>query len=429
MSRKNYFIFISSAAIGCLLWSGYTLPSIKSVVPFKELAESPAIASLPSDDGHALSATAPPPADVDALSATGSPADVDVSSATAPPPSDVAALSATAPPAPAEPNDGGINTTEDRTAPEAEEEEENPVALRDILANYYADSEVGLQERAFSRIIGWKEDFEDIAAQYPHVDWKMLSAVVKAETQGKTGNRESSANAIGISQIRYQGAWAFLWDALFSKEVKHGSHYVKDYFNANLRRRYRVQLQQIRSYLKEQQILVVPTDRSETAYREAKFASWNNLKVHLRKKFKPGQYQVAVDIAAMYIDHLIITFHRIRRQVEEIRIYLADNGLDRDGQIEFSGSTGLRWASIKSKLPDRKGGRDFRNQTLNRLDHILERIEDPRIYSAAYNFGLSKCLKYIESGWKLPGPITQYVKDVAAYHAILDQIDASKLYG
>ena len=300
--------------------------------------------------------------------------------------------------------------------------------LRDILSNYYKGTEVVQQERAFKRVISWKEDFENIAGKYRNVNWKMLSAIIKAETQGKTGRQESSAKAVGISQIKYQGAWAFLWDALFRQEIKSDSGYVKDYYNANLRVRYHSQLQQICQYLEENRILVKPTGRSEKAYRNARSVSWTNLKAHLRKKYKPGEYQVAVDIAAMYIDHLIITFQRVKHQVVKIKEYVEGNHFGSFSKIKFSGTTRIRWNRIKSKLLKQKGEPDFREITLARLNHILNSLEEPSIYSAAYNFGISKCLEYMESGMKLPKGISRYVEKVLSYHAIFNEIDIYKLY-
>ena len=300
--------------------------------------------------------------------------------------------------------------------------------LRGILSNYYADTEVVQQERAFKRVISWREDFENIADKYLNVNWKMLSAIIKAETQGRTGRQESRAKAVGLSQIKYQGAWAFLWDALFRQEIKTDSGYVKDYYNANLRVRYQSQLQQIYQYLEENKILVKPSDRSEKAYRRARYVSWTNLKEHLSKKYEPGEYQVAVDIAAMYIDHIINTVHRVKHQVVKIKEYVESNHLDRSSELKLSGTTKIRWDSIKFKLLNQKGEHDFRETTLYRLNHIQNRLEDPLIFSAAYNFGISKCLEYIETGMKLPNGISQYVKKVSSYHSIFNVIDTFKLY-
>ena len=299
--------------------------------------------------------------------------------------------------------------------------EEELRILRDILSNFYKGIDVVREERAFKRVISWKEDFENIARKYRNVNWKMLSAIIKAETQGKTGRQESNAKAVGISQVKYQGAWAFLWDVMFSYEIKRGSEYEKDYYNANLRVRYHSQLQQICQYLEENRIIVTPAGRSEKDYRYAKSASWTNLKAHLRKKYKPGEYQVAVDIAAMYIDHLIITFQRVNHQVVEIKEYVEGSHFDSFSEIKLSGTTRIRWNSIKSNLLKQKGESNFREITLARLNHILNSLEEPSIYSAAYNLGISKCLSYMESGMNLPKEILQYVEKVSMYHAIFTE--------
>lgn len=321
-----------------------------------------------------------------------------------------------------------IATKPDGKELEMKPDEANPGLLKDILSKYYKGAEVVQQEKAFKRVIRWKEDFENIADKYGNVNWKLLSSIIKAETQGKTGRQESFAKAVGISQIKYQGAWAFLWDALFRQEIKCDSGYVKDYYNANIRMRYKNQLQQIYQYLEENRILVKPTGRSEKAYSTAKYVSWTNLKAHLGKKYKPGQYQVAVDIAAMYMDHLIITFQRVKQQVYKIKEHVEDNRFNGLNAIKFSGVIKIRWNSIKSKLLDLKGEPNLHEITLARLNHILNSLENPSIYSAAYNLGVSKCLHYLESGMDLPESISQYVKKVSGYHAIFNEIDIHNIY-
>ena len=148
--------------------------------------------------------------------------------------------------------------------------------LKMVLSNYYKGSEFVIQQRAFARVIKWKKDIEDIAKKYNNVDWKKLCAIAKAETEGKTGNQVSSAMAIGMTQIKYQGAWAFFWDMVFSKRVRHGSRYVKDYYNENLRARYSSQLDQAIRYLEENSIIVYPksVSRSDKGYKRARFQSW-----------------------------------------------------------------------------------------------------------------------------------------------------------
>ena len=75
------------------------------------------------------------------------------------------------------------------------EEDPIPNNLKEILSNYYEDSDIIQQEKAFKRVICWKEDFENIVKRYQYLDWKTLAAIIKAETQGKTGRQVSSAGA------------------------------------------------------------------------------------------------------------------------------------------------------------------------------------------------------------------------------------------
>lgn len=305
-------------------------------------------------------------------------------------------------------------------------ENDTPRDLKEILGNHYNGYNLIYQERSFKRVLRWKGDFGDIVEGYKNVDWKKLSAIIKAETQGRTGRQVSSAKAIGMPQIKYQGAWAFLWDAMFSERSRQGSAFVKDYYNANIRARYNRKLKQIRHYLEESNILVYPANSSKFAYRKARSESWKNLKTHLKRKFKPGEYQVAVDIAAMYIDHLVHTFNKIKKQVEEIKEYVEGKDIISLDDIEFSGIKMTRWKRIKGYLLKDIKSMDIANLhqlTLARLNDILDRLDDPNICSAAYNFGISKVLRYTESVRKMPKAIEGYVKQVSTYDIIFNEIE------
>lgn len=305
-----------------------------------------------------------------------------------------------------------------------------PSSLKEILSRYFKGSDFVSQERAFKRVIRWKGDFEDIARKYDNLDWKMLSAIIKAETQGRTGKQVSYAKAVGMPQIKYQGAWAFVWDAMFSEKIMQGSIFVKDYYNSNIRARYSRQLNQIRRYLEDNSIIVHPANLSEEAYRRARSDSWENLKMHLKRVFKPGEYQVAVDIAAMYIDHLINILCKIEKQVSEIKQHFEHKGIISLDDIELSGTKMTRWQRIKKHLGRKvkfMGDSTGNELTLAHLSNILERLQDPNLYSAAYNFGIRKVLEYIESGKKLPNEVEQYVKEVSNYKTIFSEIDEFRL--
>ena len=310
-------------------------------------------------------------------------------------------------------------------------EESTPNNLKEILGNYYTGSAFVFQERAFRRVLRWKEDFEDIAGNYRSVDWKKLSAIIKAETQGKTGEQVSSAKAVGMPQIKYQGAWAFVWDAMFRENRKKGSVFVKDYYNANIRARYHSQLKQIELYLQKNNILVYPANSSEAEYRKARSDSWEHLKAHLQRDFKPGEYQVAVDIAAMYIDHLMHTFLMVKKQVEEIKQFVESNGILGLDDIELSGTKMKRWNRIKEYLMrdiEFTDSENYQELTLAHLNNILNRLENRNIYVAAYNLGLNKVLRYIESGRKIPSGIEKYVKTVSTYNMIFHEIEKLRIF-
>ncbi len=310
-------------------------------------------------------------------------------------------------------------------------ENDTPRDLKEILGNHYNGYNLICQERSFKRVLRWKGDFGDIVEGYKNVDWKKLSAIIKAETQGRTGRQVSRAKAIGMPQIKYQGAWAFLWAAMFSERSRQGPAFVKDYYNANIRARYNRKLKQIRHYLEENNILVYPANSSKFAYRKARYESWENLKTYLKRQFKPGEYQVAVDIAAMYIDHLVDTFNKIKKQVEEIKEYVECKDIISLDDIEFSGIKMKRWKRIKEYLLKDIKSMDIANLhqlTLTRLNDISDRLDDPNICSAAYNFGISKVLRYTESVRKMPKAIEGYVKQVSTYDIIFNEIEKFSAY-
>jgi hypothetical protein len=300
--------------------------------------------------------------------------------------------------------------------------------LEEILMEHYEGSELVNQQRAFERILTWKEDLNSIAEKYANLDWKILSATIKAETQGRSGSQISYAMAIGMAQIKYQGAWAFVWDAMFSKKIDQGLVAIPDYYNSHIRKRYSSQLGQIRKYLEDNLILVHHTaqSRSDEEYRRARFSSWNNLKEHLKTEFKPGEYQVEVDIAAMYMDHLIHVTRKVQKQVSEIKQYIEDKRNISLDEITFPGTKMIRWQRIKKHLRRddeiRNSARE-RELALTHLATILEKLQDSYVYLAAYNFGIRNVIEYIEAGKDLPAEIDRYVERIAQYKEILNQIE------
>jgi len=211
---------------------------------------------------------------------------------------------------------------------------------------------------------------------------------------------------------------------MFSVKVKQGTRYVKDYHNANIRRRYRVQLDRIKQYLEENAILVSPADSSRAALRKAKSRSWKNMKNYLRREYQPGEYQVAVDIAAMYLDHLRNSFHTITSHVSEIKAHIENNG--NIEEPEFSGTKRMWWNRIKKCLQKDASyveKADAHARTLAHLNNMINRLENPDIDLAAYNFGIRKVLEHIELGKALPEMIEQYVETVSLYRTIFDKIE------
>jgi hypothetical protein len=231
-----------------------------------------------------------------------------------------------------------------------------------------------------------------------------------------------------MTQIKYQGAWAFTWDAMFSKKIKQGSRSVKDYHNAAIRKRYRNQLSRIKQHLKENAILVRPADSSKAAYRTARSKSWTNLKVHLKRRFKPGEYQVAVDIGAMYLDHLRFSFSKIKSDISEIRDHIEESsGIE---GIKFTGTKGIWWKKINRGLQkdfENLEKENIRERTLAHLNNIICRLENPDIDLAAYNLGISKVIEHIHSGNPLPKVVDRYIEKVAMYRTIFNKIEQLRI--
>jgi hypothetical protein len=234
--------------------------------------------------------------------------------------------------------------------------------------------------------------------------------------------------AVGMPQIKYQGAWAFFWDAVFSETINDKPLLVKDYYNARIRLRYNRQLNRITQYLQDEEILIPPPESSKSSslYRQARSDTWTNLKIHLRKKYQPGEYQVAVDIAAMYIDHLIDTFYQIRKQITEIQQYVEENPITSIDDIQVSGAKSVMLRRIKENLTknsEYNQNGNIRKVALRHIDGILDRFEDPNIYSSAYNFGLRNILDYIHAGKDWPKAIEEYTEKVATYNTIFMEIE------
>jgi len=204
--------------------------------------------------------------------------------------------------------------------------------------------------------------------------------------------------------------------------VHHNQAISKDYYNANLRSRYGAQLMEIKNFLQKSDILVEPKESIKTAmdYRKAKFASWQNLKAHLEHTFVPGQYQVCVDISAMYMDHLIDSIHKITQTMTDIKRHIEQSPGTRINEIVLSGVKAYWWDRIRGHLKNGTDARaSYRESVLRHLTAIISRLDNPELFLAAYNFGIRKVLKHSETGLKLPCAIEQYAKKVSLYQRIM----------
>ncbi len=332
------------------------------------------------------------------------------------------------------------------------------VTLAAVLQRHYQGHEYAVERLAYKRVLRWQSAVDRIIAGYPRLDRHVLLAIIKAESQGVTGELVSSRQAVGLTQIKYQGAWSFLWDALFRDYVDIDSRTRRDYYNRNIRHRYGAQLERIRQHLHRNKLLVVPPPADTRGYRQARWQSWKRLKTYLKRKFQPGEYQVAIDIAAMYLDHLHFLFTDYRQKITAIRRHLIENPATDIDRLRFTDTQqtvwlrlreriedelvtnffhlyaldlthtesravkAILWTKIKQNLTDRVG-LNVRDHVAAKLERIEQRIQNPQVWFAGYNIGPSIALDCVEKDVALPADAMRYAGRVSKFIEVFNQLN------
>jgi hypothetical protein len=289
------------------------------------------------------------------------------------------------------------------------------LSLDVILSVYYPKSELEAEKRAYRNVLRWKPMVNKIARDYSLVDRCMLLAIIKSETQGETGQQISPQKAVGLTQIKYQGAWAFLWDALFKEYIQTDGRQDKDYYNHWIRERYKNQLTRIKKHLIEKKVIRSPKDVSERSLIQARSDSWERFKTFLNKKYRPQEYQVAVDISAMYLDHLIFSFKDYHQKVKDIHKHIETNHESERENPHLSGNSQNIWKRVKKQIPD--------GSVSGRLHYILSKARDSKTWYAAYHIGPTFVMETIEKGKMIPRSSDRYgtrvIKQIKIFNVIL----------
>ena len=311
---------------------------------------------------------------------------------------------------------------------ESKDEQDEPFAadLEEIVNEHYEASETTFEKRAFERTLRWAPLVEDLADDYTFVDAEAMLAIIKAETQGKTGRQVSRSQAVGLTQIKFQGAWSFLWSALFSETVVIDGRRRKDCHNALIRERYLPQLQRIRDHLENTGVLVEPDDDSPFAMKVASNRTWKKFTALVNKRYAPSEYQVSVDIACLYLDHLFFTFKNYQAKIDNIvaaleKIGPEENEREWHESMALPGPEEKLWDSYVEKW-EISGAHEEIGEVVERLESLSSISEDPKTCYASYNAGPTSVLKNLETAGKPPLFSIQYADKVQKYRELISRM-------
>jgi len=148
-----------------------------------------------------------------------------------------------------------------------------------ILANYKP-----MEKDAYKEILSHKDELEQIASKYEHINPALLMSVLKKESNGLKYKR-SRAGGTGQMQMTFFGAYSFFWKVFTEKD---------DNYYKKIWERYDSQLKEIFSGLKENEIYVKKNKRK----------TWKNMKNY----FKNNHFYQNVNMGALYLDFLINQF-------------------------------------------------------------------------------------------------------------------------
>jgi hypothetical protein len=296
----------------------------------------------------------------------------------------------------------------------------------DVLKDHFDGSEFVFEKRAFINVLRWKSLAEATAQDYDEVSSRLLLAIIKTETQGKTGLQISDAGAVGLTQIKFEGAWGFLWNALCRKKILVNGKEQPDYYNDLIRKQYHYQLERIRRHLVKQGILVEPKNYSKAQMAAACAESWKRFKAFLDRAFDPDEYQVAVDISAMYLNHLKLTFDNYREKTGDILQRVKSSQETDLEDLAFKGLQQSLWTRILSSETDDCGnGAGLMKRIVARLKRVRKRLGDPKSWIAAYLSGPTTVIRCIENGDPLPPSSVRYSTQVNQYLKIFKKMEAA----
>jgi hypothetical protein len=326
-----------------------------------------------------------------------------------------------------------------------------------LLTEYFS-TQTEPEKRACKRVYALRPAVAAIAAKYSLVDPETLLAIIKVESEGRQG-RISHKHAVGLAQIKYQGAFSFLWDAWYKTHTQQNGRRVRDHYNAAKRRKYAAQLADLQKAFVTQGILGPPGDAENT-----KPFVWKRLKAYLTEERDPPAPLLDVEIAAMYLDHVIHSFKRFGGAAAEIRRYV-ESRPERDiGEIPLTGTRGRLWALVWKSIqneafidemfhePELTGGMDEyiarverervdvaettvykpvgegppdpRRVMLHRLAYLTRKTDEPRTWYAAYNTGPTNVLKSLRAERGLPRSPDRYAEAVMTYRRIFEAMHA-----
>ena len=312
--------------------------------------------------------------------------------------------------------------------PESKDEQDTPFVadLEEIVNEHYEASETTFEKRAYERTLQWSPLVEDLANDYAFVDADAMLAIIKAETQGKTGRQVSRSQAVGLTQIKFQGAWSFLWNALFSETVVIGGRRRKDCYNALIRERYLPQLLRIREHLEDTGVLVEPDDDSPFSMKVASNRTWKKFTALVNKRYTPREYQVSVDIACLYLDHLFFTFRNYQAKIDSIVAALEKIGTEENARgwhesMALPGPEEKLWDSYVEKW-EISGAHEEIGGVVERLESLSSISEDPKTCYASYNAGPTCVLNNLETTGKPPLFSIQYADKVQKYRELISRM-------
>ena len=302
--------------------------------------------------------------------------------------------------------------------------------LEEIIDEHYEASETTFEKKAFERTLQWAPLVEGLSRDYTFVDADAMLAIIKAETQGKTGRQVSRSQAVGLTQIKFQGAWSFLWNALFSETVVNDGRRRKDCHNAFIRARYLPQLQRIREHLEDTGVLVEPDDDSPFAMKVASNRTWEKFTALVNKRYAPREYQVSVDIACLYLDHLFFTFRNYQAKIDSIVAALEKIGPEENARgwherMALPGPEEELWNSYVEKWEISDTHEEI-GGVVERLEALSSISEDPKTCYASYNAGPTRVLKTMETTGKPPLFSIQYADKVQKYRELISRMKGEK---